>query len=156
MKSLSNNLKRSRERAQIAVVLALLMPVLIGAIAMSADVGVLYFNWQNLQAAADSGALAGAAYLPSNSSQAVSTANSYATTNGAVAAEITSTTVSADGSSLNIQLKRNVPYSFALLLGLVTGSVSVQATAQLQTVGAATGVTPIGIDYRQSYSSGQG
>src|SRR6476620_9136977 len=135
MKSLSNNLNRSYEQAQIAVVLALLLPVLVGSIAMSADVGVLYFNWQMLQAAADSGAVAGAAYLPSNPSQAITTANGYATKNGAVAAEITSTTVSADDTSLNIQLKRNVPYSFALLLGLVTGSVSVQATAQIQTIG---------------------
>jgi hypothetical protein len=155
MKSLSDNLKRSHERAQIAVVLALLLPVLVGSIAMSADVGVLYFNWQILQAAADSGAVAGAAYLPSNPSQAISTANGYATTNGAVSAEIMSTTVSAGDTSLNIQIKRNIPYSFALLLGLATGSVSVQATAQIQTIGATTGVTPIGIDYRQSYSSGQ-
>jgi hypothetical protein len=92
---------------------------MVGAIAMSADVGVLYFNWQILQAAADSGAVAGAAYLPSNPSQAITTANGYATK------------------------------------GLVTGSVSVQATAQIQTIGTTTGVTPIGIDYRQSYSSGQ-
>jgi hypothetical protein len=155
MKSLTNNLNRSHEQAQIAVVLALLLPVLVGAIAMSADVGVLYFNWQILQAAADSGAVAGAAYLPSNPSQAITTANGYATKNGAVAAEIVSTTVSPDRTSLNIQIKRNVPYSFALLLGLVTGSVSVQATAQIQTIGTTTGVTPIGIDYRQSYSSGQ-
>jgi Flp pilus assembly protein TadG len=143
------------ERAQILVVLALVLPVLLGAMAMSADVGLLYFNWQLLQTAADCGAVAGAAYLPSNPAQAIATANIYASKNGILAGEITSTTVSANAHSLNIQLHRTVPYTFALLLGLVTGSVSAQATAQIQTIGKTVGVTPIGIDYRTVYSSGQ-
>jgi Flp pilus assembly protein TadG len=136
-------------------VLALTLPVLIGAMAMVADVGFLYFNWQCLQSAADAGAVAGAAYLPSNAAQAISTANSFLSKNGILPGEITSITVSNDARSLNIQLARHVPYSFALLLGLVTGTVSVQATAQIQTIGKAIGVTPIGIDYRTGYSSGQ-
>jgi hypothetical protein len=143
------------ERAQIILLLALTLPVMIGAMAMSADVGVLYFNWQCLQSAADAGAVAGAAYLPSNSALAISTANSFVAKNGIRPAEITSTTVSSDAHSLNIRLLRNVPYSFALLLGLVTGNVSAQATAQIQTIGKAIGVTPMGIDYRTTYSSGQ-
>ncbi|MGA7762607.1 MAG: flp pilus-assembly TadE/G-like family protein [Candidatus Binataceae bacterium] len=154
MKHSTKSPQRS-EGAQILVVLALALPVLVGAMAISADVGVLYFNWQLLQSAADSGAVAGAAYLPTSPTQAISTAKSFASKNGILAGEITSTTVSGDDRSLNIQLKRTVPYSFALLLGLVTGTVSAQATAQIQTIGKAIGVTPIGIDYRTSYSSGQ-
>jgi uncharacterized membrane protein len=50
MKNSSKYSKRS-ERAQLVVVLALVLPVLIGAMAMSADVGLLYFNWQCLQSA---------------------------------------------------------------------------------------------------------
>ena len=143
------------ERGQIAVILALCKPVLIGAMAMSADIGVLYFNWGRLQAAADCGAAAGAGYLPSYPSLAISTANTYAEKNGVAASEIVSTTVLANNTEINIQITRTVPYSFALLLGLVTGTVSAQATAQIQTIGTTTGVTPIGIDYRQSYASGQ-
>ena len=154
MKHSSKNPKRS-ERAQIIVVLALVLPVLIGAMAMSADVGLLYFNWQCLQSAADAGAVAGASYLPSDSTTAISTANAFVSKNGILASEITSTTVSGDAQSLNIKLARTVPYGFALLLGLVSGTVSAQATAQIQTIGKATGVTPIGIDYRTVYSSGQ-
>jgi Flp pilus assembly protein TadG len=154
MKHSSKRPQRS-ERAQIILLLALTLPVLIGAMAMSADVGVLYFNWQCLQSAADAGAVAGAAYLPSSSALAISIANRFASKNGILPGEITSTTVSSDARSLNIQLKRTVPYSFALLLGLVTGTVSAQATAQIQTIGRAIGVTPMGIDYRTTYSSGQ-
>jgi hypothetical protein len=137
------------------LVLAATLPVLVGAMALSTDVAMLYFNWQSLQSAADSAAVAGASYLPSNLAQAISTANSYAANNGILTREILSTTVSPDNRSLNIQLQRQVPYTFALLLGLVSGTVSTQATAQIQTIGRAVGVTPIGIDYRTSYSSGQ-
>src|SRR5512146_3010600 len=154
MMHLPKHLRVSR-RAQIIVVLALLLPVLIGAIALSSDVGVLYFNWHLLQSAADCAAVAGANYLPSNPAQAISTANEYAAKNGILSAEITSITVSGDSSSLTIQLRRSVPYSFALLLGLVTGTVSAQATAQIQTAGQVIGVTPIGIDYRTAYTNGQ-
>ncbi len=147
-------MKRS-SRGQVVVVLAMSLPALVGSMALVADVAVLYHNWQILQAAADSGAVAGAAYLPSNSLLAVSTANSFAEKNGIAASEITSTTVSSNDNSLNIQLKRTVPYSFALLLGLTTGTVSAQATAQVQSIGSTTGVTPVGIDYRQPYSAGQ-
>jgi hypothetical protein len=137
------------------MVFAIALPVLVGAMALSTDVGVLYFNWQTLRSAADCGAVAGASYLPSNPSQAISIADLYAKNNGILAGEIRSTTVSSDNRSLNIQLQRAVPYSFALLLGLVSGTVSAQATAQIETIGKTIGVTPIGIDYRTSYSSGQ-
>jgi hypothetical protein len=137
------------------MVFAIALPVLVGAMALSTDVGVLYFNWQTLQSAADCGAVAGASYLPSNPSQAISIADLYAKNNGILAQEIRSTTVSSDNRSLNIQLQRTLPYSFAPLLGLISGTVSAQATAQIETIGKTIGVTPIGIDYRTSYSSGQ-
>src|ERR1700682_804303 len=131
------------------------MPVLIGAMAMSADVGVLYFNSERLQAAADYGGAAGADYLPSYPSLAISTANTYAEKNGVAAGEIVSTTVLANNTEVNIQITRTVPYSFALLLGLTTGTVSAQATAQIQTVGTAMGITPMGVDFQTPYADGR-
>jgi Flp pilus assembly protein TadG len=143
------------EQGQLVVILALCMPVLIGAMAMSADVGVLYFNSERLQAAADYGAAAGANYLPSYPSLAISTANTYAEKNGVAAGEIVSTTVLANNTEVNIQITRTVPYSFALLVGLTTGTVSAQATAQIQTVGTAIGITPMGVDFQTPYGAGQ-
>ena len=87
----SSKYQHRSELGQIIVVLALILPVLIGAMAMSADVGLLYFNWQCLQSAADAGAVAGADYLPSNPSQAVSTANTFVSKNGILPGEITET-----------------------------------------------------------------
>jgi Flp pilus assembly protein TadG len=143
------------KRGQIVVLLAMCLPALLGALALVADVGVLYFNWQLLQAAADAGAVAGASYLPSYPALAISTANEFAEHNGIAPGEILSTTVIANNTELNLQVRRAVPYSFATLIGLTTGIISAQATAQIQTVGMATGVTPIGVDYQTQYSSGQ-
>lgn len=146
---------RPSQPAQVLVMFSIALSALLGAMALSTDVAALYFNWQTLQSAADSAVVAGANYLPSNPAQAISTANSYAGSNRIAAPEILSTTVSSDNRSLNIQLQRKVPYTFALLLGLVSGTVSAQATAQIHTIGKTVGVTPIGIDYRTSYSAGQ-
>ena len=70
--------RTSRFRGQIAVVMALSTAALIGAMALSTDIGLLYYNWGVLQNAADAAVLAGATCLPSNPTVAVSTANSFA------------------------------------------------------------------------------
>ena len=55
-------------RGQMAVVMTFAIATLLGAMALGTDVAVMYFNWVQLQKAADAAALAGAFYLvPSNS-----------------------------------------------------------------------------------------
>jgi Flp pilus assembly protein TadG len=142
-------------RGQIAVVMALATAALIGAMALSTDVGLLYYNWGLLQSAADSAVLAGATYLPSNPDNAVSVANSFAAQNGIGATDVISTTVSADQMSITTHLTRTVPYYFALVIGLSSGQVTAVATAGLQSVGAVSGVLPVGIDSRTTYTYGQ-
>jgi Flp pilus assembly protein TadG len=123
---------RGKSKGQAVVVIALVLPVLIGAIALGADVSVFYFNWLQLQKAADASVLAGANYLPDNPTTAKSTANAYAQTNGAKVAEIISTTVSPDNLTITMNLKRTVPYYFAKVLGMTNGTVSVIASASPQ------------------------
>jgi Flp pilus assembly protein TadG len=120
---------RRKSKGQTIVVIALVMPVLLGAIALGTDVAIFYFNWVQLQKAADSAVLAGANYLPDNTTQAIDTANQYAQTDGAKATEITSTTVSPDDLTITINLQRTVPYYFAKVLGLTNGTVAVTASA---------------------------
>ena len=81
-------IRRSRlSKGQIAVIMMIFMPVLIGVIGLGADIGVLYYNWVTLQKAADSAALAGASQLTgdpvtTSDSQVVSTGTQYAKVNG--------------------------------------------------------------------------
>ena len=136
---------------QIAVIFALTSVVLTGAVSLGADIGVLYYNWAQLQKATDAAALAGANYLPDNPTNATAAASQFAQTNGVAAGEITSTTVSPDNLSITVATKRTVPYYFARVLGLNYGYVNATATASAQpslsTVNAPTpGTIPVGGD----------
>jgi Flp pilus assembly protein TadG len=137
-------------KGQIAVIMTLVMGVLLGACGLGADVGVLYYNWEVLQKAADSAVLAGANYLtavPSttNNTTVTNTANTYAESNGISTSEIISTTVAADAKSVSMKVQRTVPYYFGRFLGLNQGVVSVYATAGINDTVSPSGFLPIGL-----------
>jgi Flp pilus assembly protein TadG len=170
-------------RGQMLVIVALIIPVLLGAIALGTDVTVFYFNWMQLQKAADAAALAGANYLPDSPSTAQSTAIAYAKSNGIKAVEIIATTVAGDDLSISVTLQRTVPYYFARALGMTAGQVTTSASASPQfppnTVNASTAsqipsggdsngangsnctsiggcqLIPIGLDSNTTYVDGQ-
>lgn len=152
------------------------LPVLLGVVGLGADIGVLYFNWVILQKAADSAALAGAQYLaspapspqaaptpgtgcPTGGSQvtdAQSAACTYATYNGALSSEITSSvpapnpppSVPPGVQTIQVVLNRpNVPTYFLHLLGVSSLAAKAQAIAMAPTCidSAGTGTLPIGI-----------
>jgi Flp pilus assembly protein TadG len=56
-------IRKSRSKGQIAAILMIVMPVLLGVMGLGADISVLYYNWVALQKAADAAALAGASQL---------------------------------------------------------------------------------------------
>lgn len=121
-----------RSSGQTLVIITLILPALLGAVALGTDATIFYFNWVQLQKAADSAALAGANFLPDNPSQATATANQFAENNGIQASEIVSTTVATDDLSISIKLQRTVPYFLAKVLGLTSGVVATAATAAPQ------------------------
>jgi len=169
-------------KGQTTVLIALAIPVLVGATSLGADVAVEYYNWVQLQKAADAGVLAGANMLPDNPDQAKATAQQYAELNGVKPNEISSTIVPADNSKITMTLQRTFPYYFAEVFGLTSGTISVSAGAAPQyppnTLNAPTsssipsggdnsgnnGTTcasagqcaliPIGLDYNTIYSDG--
>lgn len=164
------------------VLLALMLPALLVAVALGTDATIFHFNWVQLQKAADAAALAGANYLPDNPAQAIATANQLAQNNGIKAGEIISTVVAPDNLSVSVSLRRTVPYYLARVLGLTTGNVTTSATAAPQfapsTVNATTpgqvppggdnnggnggtclavggcGLIPIGLDSNTVYTNG--
>jgi Putative Flp pilus-assembly TadE/G-like len=134
---------------QIAVIMTLVMATLLGAVALGTDVAVLYYNWVELQKAADAAVLAGANYLTGDSStdtnQVIQVTDQFAQNNGIQPGEIVSTTVSPDYESVSIVLARTVPYFFARVLGLATGNVAARATAAIKWTAMPRGVVPIGL-----------
>lgn len=78
--------KASLERGAAAVIFALMVPVLFGALAMALDVGRLVYERQHLSNAMDAAALAGASYLPGDPVAARNAAASFARANDPAAA----------------------------------------------------------------------
>jgi Flp pilus assembly protein TadG len=150
---------RRRPNGQIMVILAVVLPTLVGAMALCVDIAMFYSNWANLQKAADSAALAGAHYLPNDTDQASSVATTYAQANNVVAGEITSITFGAANTQITVSLTRQVPYYFAKVLGLTDAPVNVRATAAIYDIVTADNPIPVGLqkcsgDPMSCYSAG--
>lgn len=150
-------LRRKFHRGQMFVVMTLALTALLGALALGTDVAVIYMNWMELRKAADSAALAGAAYLgpfaatpPASApcswggggNPAYDVACSYAESNGVAPGEILSIgpamtlppseTVPPGAQTLQVSLRRStIPMFFASLV-MPSGSnfaAAVDATA---------------------------
>ncbi|MGH7864008.1 MAG: hypothetical protein ACREQB_03390, partial [Candidatus Binataceae bacterium] len=137
-----------RSKGQVGTTIAVSLAALVGVAALGTDVSVFYYHWSLLQKAADAAVLAGANFLPTNPDYARTTAHTYATQNGISGGEIIATNVAGDNLSIQIQVRRTVPYYFARVLGLTDAPVTVSARAGVLPVGKARGLVPIGIDYR--------
>jgi Flp pilus assembly protein TadG len=147
--------KRLLSRGQTVVMLTLLIPILLGAVALGADVAVFYYNWGRLQRAADAAALAGGSFLPRDTTSATSTAIKYAGLNGVSSGQVTSVSFGSGNTTITVKVQRTVPYMFARVLGLVSNPVRASATAAVTTAGSATGAMPIGLNSNTPYSKGQ-
>jgi len=139
----------------MTVLIALLLPLLLGVVALGVDMSVFYYNWAQMHSAADAAALAGASALPGNASQAISNATIYAQTNGIRTSEIVSTLVNGSNESVTVQLSRNVPFYFGRILGLLQSPIVVTATSTLECAGSAVNILPVGIDSQTTYTYGQ-
>ena len=121
----------------------IVLPVLLGAMALGADFAIIYLNWSMVQKAADAAALAGASQLTAVPGSAASLTpavdnyvNGYACLNGVsdpsntyaticpteashpggVADKIAFTTVT--DTQVSVGIHRTVPYYFGKMIGL--------------------------------------
>ncbi|MDO8433444.1 MAG: pilus assembly protein TadG-related protein [Candidatus Binatus sp.] len=118
-------------KGQIFVLYAVAMTALLGAIALSTDVGVMYYNWASMQRAVDAAALAGANYLPEDTSNATAQATNYSTINGLAPAEIATSFNSPTNDTITVTASRTVPYYLGKVVGLTDQVVQVSASAQI-------------------------
>ncbi len=163
---------RSRfSNGQILALFTIILPVLLGGMALGADFAIIYLNWAMVQKAADAAALAGASQLtgvpgsaPSVTPAAVNYVNGYACLNGISDPNKTYPTLCGSEAShpggfadqivftnvtdttVQVGIKRSVPYFFGKMIGLNEAAVAAKATAAVEATGTApSGMFPIGL-----------
>lgn len=158
-------------KGQMLVLFTLILPVLLGVMALGADFSIIYFNWTMVQKAADAAALAGASQLTgvqgsaaSLRTAAVNYVNGYACLNGVTDSGNTSATLcpspatksggftdqimftNVTDTQVSVGIKRFVPYFFGKMIGLQEASVAAKATAAINPTGTVpSGLFPVGL-----------
>ncbi len=132
------NARIHREGGQMLVLFVLALGVLMGFVAMTVDVGMIFVERRSLQNAADAAALAGSPELPptGNSATAMAMAREFAEKHGFVDG-VDGVTVkvqtphNGDEKQIEVTITKQEPFLFALALGLNSVEVSAQAVASL-------------------------
>jgi len=128
------------------------MVVILGFAAMAVDVGLFLHEKRELQNAADAAALAGVQELPNLPGDAQAMAEEWAENNGIGADELEAIEISttyATNDTITVQVKREVPFVFARVLGLTSDTMRADASARVGSPTIGTGAMPWGL--RESY-----
>ena len=110
------------DRGVVAVFTVLMLPILIGALALAVDIGFWYVTKRNVQNAADAAAIAGAhEILNNNAGRVVTAALAVASSNGFDAGEVTVTnpptsgTYAGDASAVEVKVEHSPELFFATI-----------------------------------------
>jgi Flp pilus assembly protein TadG len=141
------------ERGQSMVLFAVSAVALLSIGALSLDAGRAYVLVQHLKKAADAAALAGGQDLPSNSTQAVIDAQNTAAEDGVAASDVT-VAFSNDNQIITVTTQGSVPYFFARLFGVDSGTFTQTSAVQVGAISQVMGAVPLGV-YQQDFVFGQ-
>src|SRR5213080_3053840 len=125
------------DSGQALVVAVLAMTALIGMVAMTVDVGMLFHSRRNYQNSADSMALAGVAELPTNPGLAIQKARDWGTKNGLSSSQIKKVEVRTTGypnDTLYVEVEGQFNWTFGRVLGMTTSNVGAEAAARIGTL----------------------
>jgi hypothetical protein len=140
--------RRPGERGQVLIVAVLAMGVLLGLVAMTIDVGMLFHGRRQSQNSADAMALAGVAELPANPGLAIQKARDWGTHNGVSSSEIKKIevrTTSYPNDTLYVQLEGQFNWLFARVLGKTTSKVGADAAARIGSLVGGHNMMPWGL-----------
>jgi hypothetical protein len=125
-----DGIRLDRERGQVLILVALMVVVLFGFVALAIDVGNIYGGRRRMQNAADAGALAGARELCFGSGDRATArlvAEDYATNrNGAQGAFVD---IPSDGYTVTVVASQTLDTFLAGVIGIPTADVNALAVA---------------------------
>jgi Flp pilus assembly protein TadG len=146
------------ESGQAVLMTVLFLTVLLGATALTLDVGVWYHEQRQAQATADAAALAGAQALPFDTTQAKSLALQYASSNGGgvAGADIGFKSDYEPNDTITVNAHRTAPGFFAKLFSIASVNVHAHAAARAGVPEQVNGAAPIVVNKLHPLLSGPG
>ena len=147
-----------RESGQAILVTVLFLTVLMGAVALTLDVGVWFREQRQAQATADAAALAGAQDLPRSVPNAFASAQAFATANGGgvAAGGITFKSDYQTNDTVSVAVTRTAPGIFASLFSIASVNVRAHASARAGVPEQVNGAAPIVVNKLHPLLSGPG
>ncbi|MDR5658931.1 pilus assembly protein TadG-related protein [Serpentinicella sp. ANB-PHB4] len=133
------------EEGSALIIVAILMIVFIGFVALVVDAGLLYLNKFQITNATDSAALAAVQELPHNPYRAVEVGKSFGEKNGLHESTILIDIIN-NNHSVKVTTKRRVEFLFAKVLGFSTGQVEAVAIADVAPIVGLRGAVPLGVE----------
>ena len=134
----------------------LFLGVLLGAAALTIDVGAWYRDSRQAQATADAAALAGAQALPSDPSQAQLLTQQYGSLNGGGVTDVTFQSDYEADDTVTVDVSKNSPAYFAGVFGIGSATVGATASARAGVPAEVSGVAPIVVNKLHPMLSGPG
>ena len=132
-------------RGQALVVFVLALAAILGFVAMTIDLGLVFEDRRHLQNTADAAALAGVAELPLQPLAARQKAQDWAANNGVPASQIKKIeirTTEVPNDTLYVELEKQFSWIFGGALGLSTNPVSAGAAAQIRSLRGTSNLMP--------------
>jgi len=132
-------------RGQALVVFVLALAAILGFVAMTIDLGLVFEDRRHLQNTADAAALAGVAELPLQPLAARQKAQDWAANNGLPASQIKKIeirTTEVPNDTLYVELEKQFSWIFGGALGLSTNPVSAGAAAQIRSLRGTSNLMP--------------
>jgi hypothetical protein len=123
------------------MIVAGILPVLLGMTGMAVDIGTYMGDRRHLQNAADSIALAGAQGLP-DEDEALDVAEDWAERNGVDLDDLTLTITTTGTPMVRAEIDRPHKFSFIKILGIDQRDVSAHAAAVKVSFGGGSGIVP--------------
>lgn len=134
------------------------LAVLLGAAALTLDVGSWYREQRQAQATADAAALAGAEVLPGNTAGALALAQQYADANGGGvgSGDVTFQSAYEPNDTVVVSVTRSAPAFFSKIFSFASVSVHAIASARAGVPDQVSGVAPIVVSKLHPLLSGPG
>jgi Flp pilus assembly protein TadG len=144
------------EHGQAVLLTVLFLVVLLGASALTIDVGAWYREQRQAQAAADQAVLSGAQTLPVSQTQALADTQSYANQNGGavVAGSLKLLSGLQPNDTVTVTVTRPAPGFFSNVLGIGPVTVQAKAAARAGLPMAVYGAAPIVVNKSHPLLSG--